>query len=1095
MAAMQNYTISTIAGGGLPNTVAVAASTALINPANVSVDTGGNVYFVCLNAIFKVGSGGALMRIAGSSEESGFAGDGSWATNAWLDAPQAVVSDRSGNLYIADSGNNRIRKVWTDGTITTIAGNGVAGYGGDGTAAANSQISNPMGLALDSTGNLYIADNGNNAIRKIATNGLISTVTQIDAPLGLAIDGGGNLYTASDGAAYQIPLGNAPVLFAGGGNGCGQQTNFLGDGCPAINGVLDTPQGLAVDSNGNVYIADSYDNSIRKVSGGVITTVAGGGTVCAQAADSIGDGCNATSSALGIVGGVAVDSAGHLFIADGNNRIRKVSGGVISTIAGSGISSSSGDGGIATGAQLQFPYGVALDGVGNLYISDTFDGRVREVSGNGIITTLAGGGSGCSHQTDAAGDGCSATSAILTLPYGVAVDSTGNVYVADNAPSGSTIRKIATTGVITLYAGGGSGCQQQIDTIGDGCMATSASISAATGLAIDASGNLYFGDSGNFRIRKVAANGIITSIAGNGSPGFSGDGGPATQATLLPPTSVAVDASGSVYFTDTLNFRVREITPQGTILTIAGNGTPGYGGDGEAAILGGLAYPNGVAVAGGNVYISDGIGNIREVTDGMINTIAGGSDAGYSGDGGLALNALMFSPNGLAVDGAGDVIFADGTNSVVRGLWIPGAHPLLQVTSTHQGYFSFGQAGGYTVRVSNAPLAGPTAGPVTVTESVPSGMSLAWMSGTGWTCSPNPCTRSDSLAPGQSYPPLTAMMEVGSSPAIQLVNQVAVNGGGYLAASAADVTNVATPSTTPQAQAAVPGAGGGSGATFTFTFSDPNGWQNLTVMDVLVGTFLNAQSTCYFAFVPASANSGTLLLVDDQGDAGGPYQRLALPGTGSVQNSQCVINASGSSIASSGTTTVLTLVINFASGFAGNKIVYTAAQDLTGFNSGWQELATWNVPGIVTLGPAVGGMTPARSSAANQTYTFTFNDTNGAADLSVVDVLINKQLNGLEACYLAIVPAARAVYLVDDKGDAGGPFATLALPTSQSASNSQCTINGLGSSITSSGNTVTVTLNMSFSSSFAGNRVFYLAGRNNTTGNSGWQAIGSVSVP
>ena len=243
MAAMQNYTISTIAGGGLPNTVAVAASTALINPANVSVDTGGNVYFVCLNAIFKVGSGGALMRIAGSSEESGFAGDGSWATNAWLDAPQAVVSDRSGNLYIADSGNNRIRKVWTDGTITTIAGNGVAGYGGDGAAAANSQISNPMGLALDSTGNLYIADNGNNAIRKIATNGLISTVTQIDAPLGLAIDGGGNLYTASEGAVYQIPLGNAPVLFAGGGNGCGQQTNFLGDGCPAIDGDLGYPSG------------------------------------------------------------------------------------------------------------------------------------------------------------------------------------------------------------------------------------------------------------------------------------------------------------------------------------------------------------------------------------------------------------------------------------------------------------------------------------------------------------------------------------------------------------------------------------------------------------------------------------------------------------------------------------------------------------------------------------------------------------------------------------------------------------------------------------------------------------------------------------
>jgi hypothetical protein len=192
---------------------------------------------------------------------------------------------------------------------------------------------------------------------------------------------------------------------------------------------------------------------------------------------------------------------------------------------------------------------------------------------------------------------------------------------------------------------------------------------------------------------------------------------------------------------------------------------------------------------------------------------------------------------------------------------------------------------------------------------------------------------------------------------------------------------------------------------------------------------------------------------------------------------------------------VLTLTINFANGFTGNKIVYTAAQDAVGYNSGWQELATWNVPGLVTVGPAVGGMTPARSIGFTKTYTFILTDTNGWEDLSVIDILVNKALNALGACYLALVPAQNAVYLVDDMGDAGGPFAAMVLPSGNSVSNSQCAISGVGSSITKAGDTVTVVLNMSFSQTFGGNRVFYVAARNDTTGNSGWQAIGSVSIP
>lgn len=1092
----QGYTISTIAGGGLPNTAAAATRTILVNPSGMALDVTGNAYFISLNTVFKIDGTGTLTRIAGSSDQTGFGGDGGRATSALLNQPQSIVLDGQGNLYIADSGNNRVRRVSVSGIITTIAGNGLSGYSGDGSPAVNAEIANPAGLAFDFNGNLYIADNANDAIRQITTEGLIATAALITAPSGLAVDSSRNLYTNSGGVVYEIPLGAPSIVFAGGGKGCGQQTDIFGDGCQATQAVLDSPQEIAVDSAGNVYIADSYDNRIREVSNGIITTVAGGNVLCTQKSNSIGDGCPATSSSLGIVSGIAVDPQGHLFISDGNNRIREVSGGVISTIAGTNVSSNNGDGGMATNGQLQFPYGVSLDDAGDLFISDTYGGRIREVHANGLITTFAGGGSGCSQQTDVWGDGCSATSALLSFPYGVAVDSTGNVYIADNAPTGSTIRKIGTNGVITIFAGGGNGCQQQTDNIGDGCPATNAMVSAVTGMAVDAAGNLYFCDSGNFRIRQVSPSGVINTIAGNGTPGYSGDGGPATQATLLPPTSVAVDGSGNIYFTDPLNFRVREISAQGTITTIAGNGKQGYGGDGGIAISEGLSYPVGVAVGSGNVYISDGIGNIREVTpDGAISTIAGGTDAGYSGDGGLSSNALLFGPNGLAVDSAGDVIFADSTNSAVRALWPAGEHPLLRVTASHAGYFTLGQSGGYTIAVSNAPLAGPTAGAVTVTETVPTGMSLAWMSGTGWTCSPNPCTRSDSLAPGQSYPPITAMMVVGSAPPVQAVNNVGVSGGGYLAASAADVTNISTPANTPQAQAAIPGSPSGASSTFTFTFSDPNGWQKLTVLDVLISGYLNARQACYFAIVPSGANSAAIYLVDDAGDAGGPFAAMELPGTGSVQNSQCEVLAFGSSIAGSGTTIVLKLTIDFANTFAGNKIVFTAAQDLLGYNSGWQELATWNVPGVVTLGPAVSGMTPLRSSGSTQTYTFTFTDTNGWGDISIANVLVNQNLNAVEACYLAVAPAAKAIYLVDDHGDGGGPFATITLPSTGTASNSQCTINGTGSSITNSGNILTLVLNMSFSPSFGGNRVFYIAARNNTTGNSGWQAVGSASIP
>jgi Beta-propeller repeat len=311
-------------------------------------------------------------------------------------------------------------------------------------------------------------------------------------------------------------------------------------------------------------------------------------------------------------------------------------------------------------------------------------------------------------------------------------------------------------------------------------------------------------------------------------------------------------------------------------------------------------------------------------------------------------------------------------------------------------------------------------------------------------------------------------------------------------------TVVTTPPPAPAPASVSPGAGIGTTQTFTLTFEDPNGYANLSVVDVLINNFLNGIGACYLAFVPSGASSGSVFLVDNAGDAGGPYSGMVLPGTGMAQNGQCTVSGTGSSVSASGNTLTLTLAVTFASTFDGNKVLYMAAGN-DSQNSGWQALGTWDVPGPAPTGPAVAGVTPARSSTTGQTYTFTFTDTNGYADLAVLDVVINNSLNGVGACYLAFAPSGAtsgSLYLVDDAGD--GNYASgspISVPSSSSVKNSQCTISGAGSSVSASSDMLTLNLAITFSSSFAGNQVFYVAARNNSTGNSGWQAVGSITVP
>jgi sugar lactone lactonase YvrE len=636
--------LTVVAGTGLPGfggDNGPAASASLNVTEGVAVVSAGNLYiadaqnhrirFVNLGTATVTANGqtvapGQITTVAGSGV-GGFSGDSGPATSARVNRPQGVSVDNSGNLFIADTNNHRIRQVDTAGNITTVAGTGTAGFSGDGGAPASARLNLPEGVFVDSTGNLFISDTSNFRIRKVS-GGIITTVagggsTVVDnvaatssrlvRPAGVAVDNSGNFYIADSTNNRIRKVDTTGIITTAAGTG---NPNFNGDGAATSVNVT-TPQGVAVDSAGNLYIADTQGNRIRKVSGAALTTVAGNGLFFFS-----GNGVAATNASLHSPWGMALDSAGTLYFADADNhRVRQVdsSTGKIFTVAGTGEPAYSGDGGAATSARLNTPQGVAVDSTGTLYFADTGNHRVRKVSG-GIITTVAGTGSAGS-----SGDGGPATSARLSGPRGVAVDSGGNLYIAD---TGNHRIRFVNLGTATVTVNGQTVAPGQITTVagtgsasfsGDGGPATSAGLNSPQGLAVDGSGNLYIAETSSMRIRFVnlgsttvtvngqtVASGAISTVAGNGTSGFSGDEEPAISASLLRPAGVAVDGAGNLYIADTENHRVRKVDPAGTITTLAGTGifSP-FGGDGGPATSASLAFPRGVAFAGISLYIAD----------------------------------------------------------------------------------------------------------------------------------------------------------------------------------------------------------------------------------------------------------------------------------------------------------------------------------------------------------------------------------------------------------------------------------------------------------------------------------------------------------
>jgi sugar lactone lactonase YvrE len=672
----QSGIITTYAGPQLPVNGTQAITQAIDHPTSVASDGAGGFYVPIRtqNRVYRVAADDTLSLIAGTGA-NGFGGDGGPATSAQLNSPSGVAVDTAGNLFIADSGNNGIRKVTPGGVISTVAGNGTAGFSGDGGPATSAQL-RPSGVAVDASGNLFIADSGNSRIRKVTLGGVISTVAgngtagfsgdggpATSAGLsasGVAVDTAGNLFIADPGNNCVRKVTPAGMISTVAGNGIGGIRNggFSGDGGPATSAQLYYPSGVAVDTAGNLFIADTLNQRIRKVtSGWVISTVAGNGYPGFD-----GDGRPATVTALNSPSGVAVDTAGNLFIADTyNQRIRKVTpGGVISTVAGNGTLGFSGDGNAATSAQLNSPSGIAVDAAGNLFIADASNYRVRKVTPGGLISTVAGNGT-----LGFSGDGGPATAAQLAYPHGVAVDTAGNLFIADEG--NNCVRKVTSGGLISTVAGIGFNGVGGFS--GDGGPATAAKLDYPFGLAVDAAGDLFIADTLNNRVRKVTPGGVISTVAGNATEGFSGDGGPATSAQLYNPHGVTVDTAGNLFIADYNNHRVRKVTPAGVINTVAGNGTQGFSGDGGPANSAELYCPEGVAVdTVGNLFIADEGNNCaRKVTPGgVISTVAGNATEGFSGDGGTATSAQLYNPSGVAVDAADNLFIADTGNDRVR---------------------------------------------------------------------------------------------------------------------------------------------------------------------------------------------------------------------------------------------------------------------------------------------------------------------------------------------------------------------------------------------------------------------------------------------
>ena len=549
------------------------------------------------HTVLRIAANGSVTTIAGTGV-AGFSGDGGPATAAQLYGPSAVAAAPDGTIYIADSGNNRVRKVAPDGTISTIAGSGSSignillppsfqscAFSGDGGAAASAQLCDPAQLAFDQAGSLYVADFGNARVRKISPAGIIATVAGSGQPVPPGLSGGAIDYSPAN------PFSS-------------------GDGGPAIHATFDRIAGAIFDAAGNLYVSDSGANRVRKIApDGTIGPYAGTG----QAGYS-GDGGPALQATLFGAGPLALDPQGALYVITGDSRVRKITAdGTIHLVAGTGtgtgLNRSQGDGGPAVNATLNEPGGVAFDALGNTYIADTSNARLRKIDASGIITTIAGPGQQGTDYYNA-----------------VAVDPQGNIFLAwthaalypavtTNAISGMILR-VNPDGTLTRVVGNGQPCTG--GPVGtqfafDGMPAIQAQLCEVVSMMIDKTGVMYlpYGS----QILKVTTDGIIHTVAGNALATAIGDGGPALDAGLNAgqgaPGTPTFDSNGNMVIPQTGIDRLREVTATPYKLSLSLNSIIAAGTQPQTSQIATLAnflepfpYAVHVSVDGGGSWLS-----------------------------------------------------------------------------------------------------------------------------------------------------------------------------------------------------------------------------------------------------------------------------------------------------------------------------------------------------------------------------------------------------------------------------------------------------------------------------------------------------------
>ena len=793
-------------------------------PTTFAFDKQGNFYFADIGTSrIREISGGIINTVVGSGWKCDIAtgtnvcGDGGPASGAYLNIPTSIALDSAGNIYITDTVDNRIRVVNMGSSTITIAGTSIpagdiqtiVGDGnpcniatnptcGDGGPASAAEVNLPQGIFIDGAGNIYIADTKDQEIRVIlagqstinsyagqvgaacpsstsrCNDGQLATNGLLRLPQSVFIDANGNGYIADTGD-NRIRYVNAQTQNISTISGNGAQ-GFLEDGAPAASAELNQPAGVYVDTNGNIYVSDTGNQRIREfTSGGNIQTVAGG---------SLGDG-PALSAQLALPYSVAEDASGNVYFADqANNRVRKLtnSGGTftVSTIAGTGSAGYSGDSGAATAATLDGPSYVALDNLGNLYVTDTNNFVIRQINlSTNVIKTVAGtAGSSCSPTTASCGDGGPAISGLFTSPLGITVNSAGNLIVADYfgyrvraVNMGSTATTIAGVtiqgGNIATIAGNGLQGDCSYNKTCNGA-ATKLPLNHPGAVAADSTGNVYLSDQWNNSVRIVSPAGIMTNYALSGKVALAGDGGPATKSGMWNPLLVTLDPAGNLFISGGNDNVVQRVDVSSTgvggpheIGTVAGSATNptigGFSGDGGSATSSGTRMSNlGSSVdAQGNLYIADGGNNrIRYVplapaASSSVPTLTLGTWAlgqvgqprtlTFTSTGGADLNL-----SSIAVTGTNSSEFTQtntcGTLPTTMG---PDASCKVTVTLTPSGYGAQTATLTFTDNASNNPqtvtLSG--SGPDFSTKAAPSGVQVAQGSAGTSTISLTPIAR------------------------------------------------------------------------------------------------------------------------------------------------------------------------------------------------------------------------------------------------------------------------------------------------------------------------------------------------------------------